>query len=42
MVTANAKPHIGRVRDRVAPISQYAGALWKNIGRVLYFLRVED
>jgi len=31
---ANAKPQAGLVRDRVTPVSQYAGALWKNIGRV--------
>jgi hypothetical protein len=31
---ANAKPQAGLVRDRVTPVSQYAGALWKNIERV--------
>jgi len=31
---ANAKSQAGLVRDRVTPVSQYAGALWKNIGLV--------
>jgi hypothetical protein len=32
-VKVNAKPQAGLVRDRVTPVSQYAGALWKNVVR---------